>query len=114
MMLEVLGHINLYLSTRRPQNIGFLGHAGTGCFEIPYFQKFCLSRRRKFSKNRLKIIKKKFMRGSAPHPAYGAAPLPPTKVDAKCLAAVVLAHHDRVLSLWRLIDVAFIISQEIF
>ena len=54
------------------------------------------------------------MRGFAPHPTYGAAPLPPTKVDVKCLAAVVLAHHDRVLSLWRLIDVAFIISQEIF
>jgi len=31
-------------------------------------------------------------------PPYGAAPLPPTKVGAKCLAAVVLAHHDRVLS----------------
>jgi len=31
-MLEVLPHINLYLSTRRPQNIGFPGHAGTGFF----------------------------------------------------------------------------------
>ena len=31
---------------------------------------------------------------------YGAAPLPPTKVGAQCLAAVVLAHHDRVVSLW--------------
>ena len=30
---------------------------------------------------------------------YGAAPLPPAKVGAKCLAAVALAHHDRVLSL---------------
>jgi len=34
--------------------------------------------------------------GSAPHPL---APLPPTKVGAKCLSVVVLHNQDRALSL---------------
>jgi len=33
-MLEVLPHINLYLSTRRPQNIVFPDYAGTGFFFV--------------------------------------------------------------------------------
>jgi len=33
-------------------------------------------------------------------PPWGAAPIPPTKVGAKCLAAEVVAHHDRVLGSW--------------
>jgi len=44
-----------------------------------------------------KIHKKSSKKNFAP-PPYGAAPLPPTKVGAKCLAAAVLAHRDRVLS----------------
>jgi len=66
-------------------------------FKIPYFKEFCLSRPKFFSKNRPKIIKKKFA-GLHPAPSlYGAAPLPPTKVSAKCLAAVVLDNPDRAL-----------------
>ena len=65
--LEVLQHINLYLSTRRPQIISHPGHAGSRFFEIPYFQEFCLSRPRKFSKNRPKSSKN-ISRGCAPHP----------------------------------------------
>ena len=42
-MLEVLRHINLYLSMRQPQKTRFPGNAGTGFFEIPYFQEFCVS-----------------------------------------------------------------------
>ena len=98
--LQVLQHIILYLSTRQPQRTGHPGHAEAGFFEIPYFQEFCLSRPRFFPKNRPKIIQKK-IRGAAPrtHSLRGYAP--PThwaKVGAKCLAAVVLARHDRVLS----------------
>jgi len=66
-------------------------------FEIPYFKEFCLSRPSYFSKNRQKIIKRNF---AGLHPAprpYGAAPLPPTKVDAKRVAAVVLDNPDRAL-----------------
>jgi len=44
-----------------------------------------------FSKNRQQIIKK------SPEFFLGAAPLPPTKVGAKCLAAVVLDNPDRAL-----------------
>jgi len=46
-----------------------------------------------FSKNRQKIIQ--FF--SWGHPPYGAAPLPPTKVGAKCLAALVLDNQDCTL-----------------
>ena len=42
-MLEVLLHINLYLSMRQSQKTRFPGNAGTGFFEIPYFQEFCVS-----------------------------------------------------------------------
>ena len=97
--LEVLPHINPYLSTRRPRTIGSPGHL------TPTFLKFCISKNSVlqdqdiFSKNRQKIIKKKFAGLHPTPPHYGAAPLPPTKVSAKCLAAVVLARHDRVLGL---------------
>ena len=65
----------------------------------PSFLKVCISKNSFFQdqdifpKNRQKIIKKKF---AAP-PPYGAAPLPPTNVGAKCLAAVVLDNQDRAL-----------------
>jgi len=96
-LLEVLRRIDLYLSTRRPRTIWYPGHAGTRFFEISYFQEFCLSRPRNFSKNRGKIIKKN-LAGLRPAPLpYGAAPLPPNKVGAKCLAAVVLDNPDRAL-----------------
>jgi len=62
-------------------------------FEILYFQDQDI-----FSKNRPKIIKKHFAGLCPAPPPYGAAPLLPTKVVAKCLAAVVLAHPDRALS----------------
>jgi len=89
--LWVLWHIIFYLSTRLPQIIGSLGHVRTCFFEIPYFQEFCLQ-----DPKSTKIIK---FAGPRPAPIpYGAGPLPPTKVGAKCLVAVVLAHHDRVLS----------------
>ena len=100
--LEVLRHIILYLSTRRPQSTGHSGHAPAGFFEIPYFQEFCLSRPRNISKNRQKIIQKKFAGLCPAPPPYGAAPLPPTNVGAKCLAnnqkaAVMLNNPDRAL-----------------
>jgi len=66
-------------------------------FEIPYFKEFCLSRPRNLSRNRQKIIKKNFAGLHPAPPPYGAAPLPPTKVGAKCLAAVVLDNPDRAL-----------------
>jgi len=99
-ILEVLRHIILYLSKRRPQSTGNPGHAGPGFFEHPYFQEFCLSRPKNFQNSTIIITKNS--RGSAPHPPpYGAAPLPPTEAGAKCLATVMLAHHDRAFSLNR-------------
>jgi len=96
--LEVLLHINLYLSTRRPRTIGSHGHVNSQFFEIMYFQEFCHSRPEHFfQKNRPKIIKKNFA-GPRPVPLpYGAGPLPLTKVGAKCLAAVMLDNQDRAL-----------------
>ena len=97
--LEVLRHINLYLSTRRPQLIGHPGHAGSRFFEIPYFQEFCLSRPRNFSKNRQKIIKKN-SRGCAPHPLLpGLHPSHPPGLGAICLFAPSLDGPDSALSL---------------
>ena len=94
--LEVLPHINLYLSTRRLRTIESPGHIKrkSQFFEILYFQEFCISRPGHFLQ---KLTKNKFA-GLRPAPVtYGGAPLPPTKVGANCLAAVVLAHHDHVL-----------------
>ena len=115
--LEVFPHINPYLSTRRPRS--WVSKSRTSqFFEIPYLQEFCpehielpaklvdyfvrsnksntnLSRLRIFSKNGQEFIQTN-LRGPPP---YWAAPFPPTKVGAKCLDAVVLAHSDRVLSL---------------
>ena len=68
-------------------------------FEIPYFQEFCFTRPRIFFKNRPKIIFKKIEGLRPAPPPYGAAPLPPTKVGAKCLSVVVLHNQDRALSL---------------
>ena len=89
--LKVLRHINLHLSTKRPRKIGIPGHAGTG------FWKFCIYKNsvfkfktKNFSKNRQKIINKNFAGLRPAPPPYGAAPHPPTKANAKCLAAVVL------------------------
>jgi hypothetical protein len=66
--------------------------------EILAFQEFCLSRPKHFFQKSTKNHQKKIA-GLHPAPTpYGAAPLPQTKLGAKCLAAVVLAHHDRVLS----------------
>ena len=66
--LEVLRHIILYLSTRRPQITGHPGHDGTRFFEIPYFQEFCLSRPRIFFPKIDDKSFKKNSRGCAPHP----------------------------------------------
>jgi len=97
--LEVLPHINRYLSTKQPRTIETPGHVNSQFFAILYFQELCLARQRYFSKNRQKIIKKKFAGLHPAFPPYGAAPPPPTKAGAKYLAAVVIAHHDRVLSI---------------
>jgi len=86
---EVLPHIVLYLLMTRPRTLGSPG------LVTPSFLTFGISKNSIFeeneivSKNRQKIKKKN---------PYRAAPLAPTKVGAKCLAAVVLAHPDRVLS----------------
>jgi len=97
--LEVLPRVILYLSTRQPQTIGPPGHVSSQFLEFLYFQEFCLRRPNFFFKNPQKIIKKKFAGLLPAPPPYGAAPLPSMKVGAKCLAAAVLAHRDRVLSL---------------
>jgi len=52
-----------------------------------------------FPKNRQKIIKKKSAGLRPAPPPYGAAPVPPTKVGAKGLAAVVLDNQDCTLRL---------------
>jgi len=93
--LEVLPHINLYLSTRRPQTIGSPGHVTPSFLKFYIFKNSVFQDQDIFSENRQEIIKKN--RGAAPR-SPSLRPLPPTKVSAKCLAAVVLAHHDRVLS----------------
>ena len=66
-------------------------------FEILYFQEFCLSRPRHFFQKSTKNHHKKFAGLRPAPPLSGAALLPPTMVDAKCLAAVVLDNQDRAL-----------------
>ena len=93
---EVLPHINLYLSTRQPQTIGSPG------LVIPSSLKFCISKNSvfqdqdNFSKNCQKNNKKIAGLPPAP-PSYGAVDLPPTKVGAIFLAAVVLDNEDRAI-----------------
>jgi len=97
--LEVLPHINAYLSTTRPRTIA-------RSRKLPVFCKQCISKNSvfqdqdNFSRNRPKCIKPKFSRGYAPHPLLTGLPslrgcLPHTKVGAKCLAAVMLDNQDR-------------------
>jgi len=97
-ILEVLRHIILYLS-RRPQNTCRTGDTGVGFLKLRISQN-SVFKTKKFSKNRPKIIEKNsvWLR-PAPTP-YGSAPLPPTKVGAKCLTAVVLDNPDRALCYW--------------
>ena len=97
--LEVLPHINFELSTRKPRTIRSPGHANSQFFEILYFQEFCLCKTKTFFPKIHEKSSKKFAGLRPALPPYGAAPLPPTKVGAKFLAALVLAHHDRVRSL---------------
>ena len=65
--LEVLLHINLYLSTRRPRTIGSHGHVNSQFFEIMYFQEFCHSRPEHFFQKKSTKNHQKNLRG-APHP----------------------------------------------
>ena len=66
-------------------------------FEIMYFQEICLSRPGHVFQKSTKNHPKKIV-GLRPAPTpYGAAHLPPTKVGAKCLAALVLDNQDRAL-----------------
>jgi len=91
--LKVLAHINLDHSTGRPRTIGSSGHV------TPSFLKFCISKNSVFQDQDIFCTKKhekENSRGAAP--SYRAALLPQNKVGAKCLAAMVLAHHNRVLS----------------
>jgi len=68
-------------------------------FEIPYFEEFCSARPSIVFQKSTKNHQICFCGAVCPAPPpHGAAPLPPTKVGTKCLAAVVLAHHDRVFS----------------
>ena len=79
--------------------------SGLPVTRTPSFLKFCIfknsvfARPRHFFQKSTKNHPKKFAGLRPALPPYGAASLPPTKVSAKCLAAVVLAHHDRVRSL---------------
>ena len=95
--LQVLPHINLYRSTRRPRTIGCPGHVNLSLSKSCISKKSVFQGQDMFSKNRQKIIQKKIV-GLRPAPTpYGAAHLPPTKVGAKCLAALVLDNQDRAL-----------------
>jgi len=96
--MEVLRHIFLYLSTRRPQIIGSPGHVRTS-FWNSVFPRILSFETKSFFQKSTKKHQISF-RGAAPctPSLQGCAP-PPSKVGAKCRAAVVLAHHDRVLSL---------------
>jgi len=79
-----------------PEKLGSLVTLG------PDFLKFCIEKnsvfqhQEIFSKNRQKFINFAGLRPAPP--PYGAAPLPPTKVGAKCLAAVVLDNPEPGLS----------------
>ena len=97
--LEVLPHMILYLSTRRPRTIGSPGHVNSQFFKIMYFSESCLSRPGHFSQKSTKNHQKKFAGLRPASPPYGAAPLQPTKVGAKCLATVVLDNQDRAFCL---------------
>jgi len=76
---------------RRPQNTSNTNHAVARILKIAYFPAF---KTRICPKNRQKIIKKKFAGLRPAHSPYGAAPLPSTKVGAKCLTAVVLDNPE--------------------
>ena len=67
--------------------------------EILCFQEFCLWRPRKGCYKYWQRIIQKNLRG-AETPPYEAAPLPHTKVGAKCLSAVVLDNLDRA-AVWK-------------
>ena len=97
--LEVLPHINLYLSTRQPRTIGSL--VTPSLFEILYFQEFCLSRPRHFFQKSAKNHQKAGLRSALP--PYGAALLTPTKAGAKYLVPVVLDNQNRALRLLSLV-----------
>jgi len=97
--LEVLPHIILYLSTRRPQIIGSRGHIRNTCLNtcLKYrFSNIFVCEDHEFFE---KINKKSSKQNSwACTPPYRAVPLPPTKMGAKCLSTVVLDNQDCALS----------------
>jgi len=64
----------------------------------PDFWKFRISKNSVFQEQEIfPKIDKKFEGLHPVPPPYGATPLPPTKVGAKCLAVVVLDNLDRAL-----------------
>ena len=63
------------------------------------FPRICLSRQRNFPQKSTKNYQFFFEGLPSAPPPYEAAPLPPNKVGAKCLAAVVLDNQDRALRL---------------
>ena len=76
---------------RRPQNTGYTGHAAAGFFKLRISQNSVFQDQEIFPKSDKKSSKK-----SSPAP-YRLVPLPPTKVGAKCLTAVMLDNPDRAL-----------------
>ena len=64
--LEVLRHINLYLSTRQPQTIGFLSHAGI--FWNSVFPRIPSFKTNYFFQKSTEKSSKKNSLGCAPHP----------------------------------------------
>ena len=67
--LEILRHITLCLSTRRPQNFGSSGHVRTCFLKFRICKNSVFQDQEFFSKNPQKIIKIK-SRGYAPHPLH--------------------------------------------
>jgi len=78
--------------------LGFLVSLGPDFWTFRTSKNFVFQDQEISSKNRQKIINKKIAGLHTASSPYVAAPLPPTKVGAKYLAAVVLTHHDCVLS----------------
>jgi len=67
-------------------------------FLISVFPRILSFKTEKFFQKSTKNHQKKFERLRPASPPYGPAPLALTKVGAKSLAAVVLAHHERLHS----------------
>ena len=88
----------LYISARRPQSIGSLGHIANSFLKFRVSKNSAFEDQENVAKNREKSRKLFEAAPPAAHPLYGTAPFPPIKVGAKCLSAVVPDNQDRALS----------------